>query len=162
MLFDSKWYWFGVLVDASNHVKLRQYHLRFSGFNGRYQVFVLSKGISGKLWHVRQGQAYATDLNRSIEMLKGWIDQWADGYVVIDEGMPLFSYERAWSQPSGAANPCWWADILGVPSDSSEDEVKSAWRQRARETHPDKGGDADEFRRMYAAYEFIKTQKGWS
>ena len=43
-------------------------------------------------------------------------------------------------------------DILGVPRDATVDEIKSAYRKLALETHPDKGGSADEFFRIARAY----------
>jgi len=44
-------------------------------------------------------------------------------------------------------------EILGVSPDSSESEIKHAFRQKAFEVHPDVGGNAEEFRKLYAAYE---------
>ena len=35
---------------------------------------------------------------------------------------------------------------LGVEPDATEDEIKQAYRARARQTHPDTGGDVDEFK----------------
>jgi curved DNA-binding protein CbpA len=53
-------------------------------------------------------------------------------------------------------------DTLGIPRTATDAEVKSAYRRRAVETHPDKaepGTDcaarADEFRRVQAAYEVL-------
>ena len=43
-------------------------------------------------------------------------------------------------------------DILGVPRDASVEEIKSAYRKLALETHPDKGGSADDFFRIARAY----------
>lgn len=43
-------------------------------------------------------------------------------------------------------------DVLGVPRDASVEEIKAAYRKLALETHPDKGGSADEFFRIARAY----------
>lgn len=43
-------------------------------------------------------------------------------------------------------------EILGIPRGASMDEVKAAYRKKARENHPDKGGDAGEFCRLQHAY----------
>ena len=43
-------------------------------------------------------------------------------------------------------------DILGVPRNASVEEIKSAYRKLALETHPDKGGSADDFFRIARAY----------
>lgn len=46
-------------------------------------------------------------------------------------------------------------DILGVPPTASEQQIKSAYRRRARETHPDAGGDGDEFSLVSRAYSIL-------
>lgn len=42
--------------------------------------------------------------------------------------------------------------ILGIQELSSAAEIKSAYRQRARDTHPDHGGNEDDFKRVSVAY----------
>jgi hypothetical protein len=48
-------------------------------------------------------------------------------------------------------------DVLRVPSTSTEDQLKAAYRKRLRETHPDTGGDAASFTAVQAAWEIIGT-----
>ncbi|HVM19651.1 MAG TPA: J domain-containing protein [Egibacteraceae bacterium] len=48
-------------------------------------------------------------------------------------------------------------EILGVSRDASEDEIKRAYRRRARELHPDAGGDEEEFKELTTAYEVLKN-----
>lgn len=48
---------------------------------------------------------------------------------------------------------------LGVRKDADEREIRKAYLKRARETHPDKGGDAEEFKRVQNAYEKLKERK---
>lgn len=48
-------------------------------------------------------------------------------------------------------------EILGVSRDANEDEIKRAYRKRARESHPDAGGDADTFKQLTTAYEVLKN-----
>jgi hypothetical protein len=43
--------------------------------------------------------------------------------------------------------------VLGVSWPCSAEELKAAYRSRAKETHPDRGGSAEEFRRVNEAYE---------
>ncbi len=45
--------------------------------------------------------------------------------------------------------------LLGVPRDASQDQIKRAYRRRARELHPDAGGDADAFKQVTHAYEVL-------
>lgn len=43
-------------------------------------------------------------------------------------------------------------DLLGVTPDATPAEIRAAWRRRAYETHPDRGGDLELFRRVKEAY----------
>lgn len=44
-------------------------------------------------------------------------------------------------------------EVLGVQPDASEDEIQAAYRRRAQQTHPDRSGDAGDFRAVQAAYD---------
>jgi curved DNA-binding protein CbpA len=46
-------------------------------------------------------------------------------------------------------------DILGVARDASEEQIKAAYRKRAKAAHPDSGGDTDAFSRLQKAYELL-------
>jgi len=48
--------------------------------------------------------------------------------------------------------------VLGVPVAASADEIRAAYRRRALETHPDKGGNAELFREVKAAYEVAMAE----
>lgn len=48
-------------------------------------------------------------------------------------------------------------EILGVGRDASDDEIKRAYRRRARELHPDTGGDEEAFKELTTAYEVLKN-----
>jgi curved DNA-binding protein CbpA len=50
--------------------------------------------------------------------------------------------------------------VLGVERLASPEELKRAFRRRALETHPDRGGDAAEFRAVHAAYEEALARRG--
>jgi hypothetical protein len=43
--------------------------------------------------------------------------------------------------------------VLGVPRDATAADIKRAFRRRALETHPDRGGDAEAFQAVHRAYE---------
>ena len=69
---------------------------------------------------------------------------------------------RAYDGRSRAANPNAGTGpsaaearrVLGVGPDADESVVRRAYRERAKETHPDtEGGDEDEFKRVNRAYE---------
>lgn len=46
-------------------------------------------------------------------------------------------------------------DLLDLPRDASAEDVKRAYRRKAREHHPDAGGDEEEFKRITHAYQVL-------
>ncbi len=57
---------------------------------------------------------------------------------------------RPLARPSGEASI--WS-VLGLTARASLEEVKAAYKRRALELHPDRGGEAAQFRGLHAAYE---------
>lgn len=50
--------------------------------------------------------------------------------------------------------------ILGVPEDANDEEIKRAFRELAKKYHPDRpGGDAEKFKRIVEAYRVLSDQK---
>lgn len=47
-------------------------------------------------------------------------------------------------------------NTLGVGKSASPEEIKKAYRQKVKEHHPDKGGDAEYFKRINEAYDTLK------
>lgn len=47
-------------------------------------------------------------------------------------------------------------ETLGVDRDVSDEKIKEAYRKRAQETHPDKGGNDGEFQEIANAYAILK------
>jgi molecular chaperone DnaJ len=48
-------------------------------------------------------------------------------------------------------------EVLGVARDADSDTIKRAYRRKARELHPDTGGDENEFKELTTAYEVLKN-----
>lgn len=46
-------------------------------------------------------------------------------------------------------------DILGVNPNASDSDIKKAYRKKALEHHPDRGGDAEIFKKINGAYEIL-------
>lgn len=48
-------------------------------------------------------------------------------------------------------------NILGVSKSASAEEIKSAFRKKAHQHHPDKGGDAEKFKEINEAYQVLSS-----
>jgi molecular chaperone DnaJ len=49
-------------------------------------------------------------------------------------------------------------NILGVSKSATAEEIKTAFRKKAHEHHPDKGGDAEKFKEINEAYQVLGNQ----
>jgi curved DNA-binding protein CbpA len=49
-------------------------------------------------------------------------------------------------------------EVLGVTSRASYDEIRTAYRELARQTHPDTGGDPEHFGLIAEAWEVLSDQ----
>jgi len=69
--------------------------------------------------------------------------------------LPFDVSEPDWgpAAPDAAPDPVATAfDRLDLPPTATEAEVRAAYRDRVKETHPDRGGDEEAFRRVHEAY----------
>jgi hypothetical protein len=89
-----------------------------------------------------------------LEIESGWARAWGNvlvgkepwaGQRSADDAAPI----RPKAAPS---NPSVWS-TLGLKPDATVQEIKSAYKKRALETHPDRGGTSADFRALQAAYE---------
>eukprot|EP00913_Durusdinium_trenchii_P034315 g32106.t2 len=61
--------------------------------------------------------------------------------------------------PSPQVDNSRFYDLLGVKKDASPAEIKKAYHKQAREKHPDKGGDPDEFKEVNRAFEVLSDDE---
>ena len=50
-------------------------------------------------------------------------------------------------------------ELLGVSRDASEKELKSAFKKKAMQHHPDKGGNPDKFKQINEAYQILSDNE---
>ena len=50
-------------------------------------------------------------------------------------------------------------EVLGVPTDASQDDIKKAYRKLALKHHPDQGGDPDKFKQINEAHSILSDAK---
>jgi len=92
-----------------------------------------------------------------VEIEGNWARAWAN---VLEGKEPWAGMRPSTSsgEPSAprargaASQPSIWS-TLGLNADATTAEIKRAYKQRALETHPDRGGSAADFRTLHAAYE---------
>jgi len=89
------------------------------------------------------------------ELESGWARAWSN-ILVGKEPWPSAANARATDEApraraNGNATSIW--QILGLEPRATLSEIKRAYRVRALETHPDRGGSAEEFRKVQSAYE---------
>lgn len=49
-------------------------------------------------------------------------------------------------------------EILGITLDATKEDIKKAYRKKAMELHPDKGGDEEKFKELQKAYENLMNE----
>jgi hypothetical protein len=49
-------------------------------------------------------------------------------------------------------------EVLGVALDATPEDVRAAYRERVKETHPDRGGSEAAFKRVRWAYEYLRSR----
>lgn len=88
------------------------------------------------------------------EIESGWARAWSN-ILVGKEPWPTSSnaHPAATAGPRAAGNALSIWQTLGLEPNATLTEIKRAYRLRALETHPDRGGTAEEFRKVQSAYE---------
>lgn len=87
----------------------------------------------------------------TIGALRG-IARWGTGDM-MEAAFRGFTALPAPGQTSGIS---WW-QVLGVPINSTPDQVKEAYRILVAKHHPDKGGDIEMFHRLREAYQLFEN-----
>ena len=65
------------------------------------------------------------------------------------------AYAKIWADVKPFLRDEW--TLLGLAENATKRDVKNAYRRMARKLHPDKGGDPEAFKAIYAAYRKLLT-----
>ena len=88
---------------------------------------------------------------------------WARAWARVLVGDEPFGARREDEAPRPAVTPKAQQSphfaVLGLTPRASDEEVKRAYRSKALETHPDRGGSAEAFRAVHAAFEHITKRR---
>lgn len=106
------------------------------------RTFVVEFVRRGVTYRLRAGhrESYNANGQRVVELIST-LREW------IVEGL------LTWSEAFGPfVHDAWWI-VLRVPADATRDEVDAAYRRQVLLHHPDRGGSADAFRKVHAAYQ---------
>lgn len=109
----------------------------------------------------RTREAALADAERVAERHLSMIeDYWARAFnrTLRGEAPPPPPPKTKPAKPERPTRQSSW-DVLGVARGASALEIKRAYRQRALETHPDRGGDATAFRALTRAYEKLLSRR---
>jgi hypothetical protein len=88
-------------------------------------------------------------IGKHIEAIRGQ-ERWGVG--TIDQAFMGYS-----ALPAPVVN--WW-EVLGVDRAADPETIQAAFRQKARITHPDAGGNSEDFIRVQAAWEAVRKERG--
>jgi hypothetical protein len=94
-------------------------------------------------------------IEKSLDALRG-IQRWG-ATTLVEKALTPMGFLPAQSSASEAKT--WW-NILQVDKNASWQEIVGAWRVRVKQTHPDQGGNADEYRAVQDAYEEAMEARG--
>lgn len=144
-------------VVISTNVRLRRDGLPYTGdrapadpgvavyfiLNGQQQCIPCDKWA--RVWENMRA------IEKTIEALRG-IERWG-AKEMVDAAFRGF---QALPAPSGGeyleADAPWYV-ILGVNQFASKDEIKVAYREKAKSAHPDQGGSSREWESLQRAYD---------
>jgi hypothetical protein len=59
--------------------------------------------------------------------------------------------------PEHCGGPSWW-DTLGISASATREVIESAYKQKAKTLHPDRGGTSDQFSRLKQAFDQAMSQ----
>jgi hypothetical protein len=143
----------GAQLVISTNIELRRDGLPYA--NRREPS---DKGVAVYFDYKRRPMCFACDrwdrigdniyaIAKTIEALRG-IERWGSGSMV----------EQAFTGFVALPAPKSAYEILGIRVDASEEEIESAFRQKAKQLHPDAGGSASAMAELNEARRMLKER----
>ena len=95
---------------------------------------------------------------------KGFLDGYKTDAPAVEGCGGLDEWRATWEGMTegeardilGSTDPL---DLLGLPPHPTADQLKSAYRKKSMESHPDHGGSAERFHAVHAAYMTLKDRR---
>jgi hypothetical protein len=143
----------GAQLVISTNIELRRDRLPYA--NRREPS---DKGVAVYFDYKRRPMCFACDrwdrigdniyaIAKTIEALRG-IERWGSGSMV----------EQAFTGFVALPAPKSAYEILGIRVDASEEEIESAFRQKAKQLHPNAGGSASAMAELNEARRMLKER----
>lgn len=101
------------------------------------------------IWDSVTGNLQA--LNKTVDAIRG-INRWGTDDM-MEAAFTGFKALPPKEEKKEQPKPPRWFEILGVRHNASIQEIKEAYRKKAMQHHPDRGGNDDNFHRIQKAYE---------
>ena len=111
------------------------------------------KGILGLIKEINSATKVLTGHDIKFYAKVGWDlkgKQVADNLLAKATKGTIGNASRTWD---------WRYEILRIDPDESDMVLKLAWKTRSAATHPDKGGDVEENKKVNAAYQSICDER---
>lgn len=148
------------LMGAQNVVLSTNAPLRNDGLPYASPVNIKDPGVAVYFYYKKKQMVFACDkwnkiednlhaVNKTIEAVRG-IERWGASEMM----------ERAFTGFAQLEAPAyeWWR-ILGVEQNSSMEEIKSAYRKKCKDVHPDAGGSHELMAALNTAYEQAQKER---
>lgn len=137
------------LVLSSNYT-LGNEHPRESGVVAYFNYNDAAVAIPCDRWLKIEDNVRAIAL--TIEAMRG-MERWGAKHMIA----AMFTGFKQLEAKTGGIS--WW-EVLGVAPDAGAEQIKAAYRDRARVCHPDVGGSSEAMATLNAAYEMALSQNG--
>lgn len=125
-----------------------------------YAPFRKPDAANGGARSIEEALAQAErEAGRALQLIDAyWARAWKRMLRGEDVGPPPARKTSPNADRKAGPRPSWV--VLGVERDASAEQIRRAFHQKALETHPDQGGDAERFREVLRAFRKLSKLRG--